>query len=64
MKIIRRILKSIVIMALLAITIVSTFYIKKGYDMYKEAVEKTDIVYIFVQDVVKLKFMIIFGILV
>ena len=41
MKIIRRILKSIVIMALLAITIVSTFYIKKGYDMYKEAVEKT-----------------------
>lgn len=43
MKIIRRILKGFIVIIIIAVAIVSTFYIKKGYDMYNVAISDTSL---------------------
>ena len=43
MKIIRRILKYFIVIIIIAVAVVSTFYIKKGYDMYNVAISDTSL---------------------
>lgn len=43
MKIIRRILKCFIVIIIIAVAVVSTFYIKKGYDMYNVAISDTSL---------------------
>ena len=43
MKVIRRILKGFIVIIIIAVAIVSTFYIKKGYDMYNVAISDTSL---------------------
>lgn len=43
MKIIRRILKCFIVIIIIAVAVVSTFYIKKGYGMYNVAISDTSL---------------------
>lgn len=43
MKIIRRILKCFIVIIIIAVVVVSAFYIKKGYDMYNVAISDTSL---------------------